>query len=730
MIFRRHAAARIGGAIMNRFLNSQNAKLLRSMRRVWVFAGAGAALAGLSVVIIGTTHFGIAVFAVIVGIVFPVVGMLCAKAVNLAEDERTLAEEQKSDDRFRQAVQSAPNAIVMINARGEILLVNAQTERLFGYTGAELLGRPVELLVPERFRAAHPAQRLSFFQRPSARAMGAGRDLFGRRKDGAEIPIEIGLTPIESPEGNLVISAIVDITERKRAEHLFRQAVQSAPNAIVMINEQGEIVLVNPQTERMFGYASADLLGEPVELLVPDRFRAAHPMQRQSYFQRPSTRPMGAGRDLYGRRKDGSEIPIEIGLTPIESPEGILVLSAIVDITERKRAEQELRDAHETLERRVQERTMDLASLAVHLRSQAELLDLAPDAIMVRDMNGLIRFWNRGAEAMYGWSRADAEGKASHLLLCTEFPQPLKELEAIVAREGRWDGNLVHYRRDGTRIDVATRWALKAGVDGGPTSILEINTDITKRKTAEEQAATFSKELQQTNAELEAANKELEAFSYSISHDLRAPLRAIDGFSKILLQQHSGELHPEAVEYLHDVRRNTQRMGELVDDLLAFARLSRQPVRREEFSTKVLVDDCLRELQEQKSARCEFQIGDLPPSYADRSLLKQVWMNLLGNAMKYSGKQESSIVEIGVVPSVTPVTFFVRDNGVGFDMRYAHKLFGVFQRLHRAEDYDGTGVGLAIVQRIVLRHGGRVWSDAKPNEGATFFFTLEGKDSP
>ncbi|MBN9522084.1 two-component sensor histidine kinase [bacterium] len=235
--------------------------------------------------------------------------------------------------------------------------------------------------------------------------------------------------------------------------------------------------------------------------------------------------------------------------------------------------------------------------------------------------------------------------------------------------------------------------------------------------------------LREANAQLAAANQELEAFSYSVSHDLRAPLRSIDGFSRILLEDFAGSLPDEAKEYLQDVRASARHMGQLVDDLLAFARLSRQPIRAQQVRTGEVVRQCLEELRAEREGRqVELVVADLPPCTGDAALLKQVWVNLLANALKYSRKAAAARVEVGfsTAGEAGEVTYFVRDNGVGFDMRYAHKLFGVFQRLHRAEEFEGTGVGLAIVQRVVHRHGGRVWADARPGEGATFFFTLRG----
>ncbi len=239
-------------------------------------------------------------------------------------------------------------------------------------------------------------------------------------------------------------------------------------------------------------------------------------------------------------------------------------------------------------------------------------------------------------------------------------------------------------------------------------------------------------ELQETNAQLGAANKELESFSYSVSHDLRAPLRAIDGFSRILMEDHAPFLPEEVKYYLNLVRHNTDQMHQLVNDLLDFSRLSRQPLTKQTVDQAEMVALCLTEMhKETEGRRLEVVVGDMPFSQADPNLLKQVWTNLLSNALKYTGKCEIGRIKIGVRTEPRPsgfgteTVYFVQDNGAGFDMKYVHKLFGVFQRLHRAADYDGTGVGLAIAQRIINRHGGRIWGEAQLNQGATFSFTLE-----
>lgn len=252
--------------------------------------------------------------------------------------------------------------------------------------------------------------------------------------------------------------------------------------------------------------------------------------------------------------------------------------------------------------------------------------------------------------------------------------------------------------------------------------------DCTRQKIAERQIKQLNHELQQNLTELGATNKELESFSYSVSHDLRAPLRALDGYSEILENNHQDKLDTEAKRLLTVIRRNAHRMGRLIDDLLEFSKLGRKELQKLEINTQKLVDDVVRDLNDTVKHQASINVHPLPPAYADYSLLTQVWINLISNAIKYSSKKETPRIEIGTTERDGATCFFVKDNGTGFNMDYAHKLFGVFQRLHKSSDFEGTGVGLAIVERILTRHNGRIWAEGKVGEGATFYFTLPVKE--
>ncbi len=374
-------------------------------------------------------------------------------------------------------------------------------------------------------------------------------------------------------------AAMRDMGLQTRAEAKFRGLLESAPDAMLVVDNNGNIQLINSQTERMFNYPRKDLIGQSVELLVPKRLRKRHLKHREGYYVEHPARPMGIGLELFGVRKDGSEFPVEISLSPLESEEGLLVSAAIRDVTQRKENEEQIRRLNEDLKQRA--------------------------------------------------------------------------------------------------------------------------------------------------ARLEAANKELESFSYSVSHDLRAPLRSIDGFSQALLEDYGEILPAEGREHLTRVRTAAQRMAVLIDDLLNLSRITRAPLQSKFVNLSAIAMEITRDLQEAYPDR-QIEVSITPDLMVDGDphLLHIALQNLLSNAWKFTSKQKKAIVEFGQQARTKERTFYVRDNGVGFDMAYVDKLFGVFQRLHSMSEFPGTGVGLATVQRIINIHGGRIWAQSAEGKGATFYFTL------
>src|SRR6266700_475772 len=306
---------------------------------------------------------------------------------------KRLREERAVEGRFRGLLEAAPDAMVIVAADGRIALINSQTEKVFGYTREELVGQPIEVLIPDRFRSLHPGKRGSYFSDPRTRPMGAGLELFGRRKDGSEFPAEISLAPMESEGGRLVTAAIRNISDRRKLESKFRGFLEAAPDAVVIVNQAGNIVLINSQTEKLFGYARTELVGRSVDILVPERFRGRHPAHREGYFKDPRTRSMGSTLDLYGLRKDGTEFPVEISLSPLETEEGVLISSAIRDITERKKADDKFRG----------------------------LLESAPDAMVIVNGNGRIMLVNSQTEKLFEYKRSELIGEPVELLVPERF---------------------------------------------------------------------------------------------------------------------------------------------------------------------------------------------------------------------------------------------------------------------------------------------------------------------
>lgn len=480
------------------------------------------------------------------------------------------------------------------------------------------------------------------------------------------------------------------------------EILEFIPDAIVIVNSDGRIILVNSQTEKVFGYSRDELIGKPVEILVPERLRDLHVGHRQDYYSKPCPRPMGRCSDIVCLRKDGSEFPADISLSPIETEEGFLVISDIRDITERKRNEKALEDSE---------------------KKYRDLADNAIVGIYQSTLKGDILYVNDALARMYGFESPD-DMISGGALLRYKNPKDRGNLMENLKKDGKvTDLELEMLTAKGE----TKNFLVSATLNGEVLSGMVI--DITGRKRAEEEIKKLNEDLERrvierTN-ELAATNKELEAFSYSVSHDLRSPLRSIDGFSQALLEDYMDKLNDQGKDFLVRIRAATKRMTQLIDDMLNLSRVTRSEIHREKVDLSALVNAIASDLRKiQPERKVEFVIAPGLVTHGDARLLRIALENLLGNSWKFTGRRPEAKIEFGAVEQQGRPAYFVRDNGAGFDMAYAGKLFGAFQRLHNMTEFPGTGIGLATVQRIIHRHGGDVWAEGKVEQGATLYFTL------
>jgi len=481
----------------------------------------------------------------------------------------------------------------------------------------------------------------------------------------------------------------VETTAQRREGHAhgFRAALEASPACLLMVDRDGVIRIANASVRETFGYAPEELVGQPIEILVPEPARSHHSELRDAYFRAPDERCLGKARALSGVRKDGSLVPLELRLQPIETEDGLGAMASVFEISKRRQLESE-RD-------RIFELTQDL--IAVN----------GPDGVLERVNPAVVETLGFREEELVGHPFVD-------------FIHPDDRAASLERLQDRLDGRggapaeVRCLCRDGSYRDFL--WSTTFDVER--KRIYAVGHDITDRKREEEV-------LRQATLSVQAMNKELEAFSYSISHDLRAPLRAIDGFSLALLEDCGDALDARGREHLSRVRRAAQRMSALIEDLLKLSRISRREPKEERVDLSAIVEDTIRELRESEPARhVDVRIARDVVARGDAGLLAVALQNLVENAWKYTSKREDAEIEFGRAFVDGDPAYFVRDNGVGFDMARADRLFGAFQRLHDARDFQGTGIGLATVQRVVNLHGGRLWADAAVDEGAQFTFTL------
>jgi PAS domain S-box-containing protein len=770
-------------------------------------------------------------------------------AASFVESGRALAE---SERRWVTTLASIGDAVMAADSSGRVTFLNPMAAVLTGWQPEDALGQPIQNvfhIVNEQTRA--PVEDIVNRVLKGGLAFGPANHTALLAKDGREILIADSVAPIFEEDGAIVGAVLVfhDITESKQAEETrarLAAIIESSGDAIISKDLDGIILSWNQSAERIFGYSAEEIVGQPITLIIPpdrhaeetellERLRHGHHID---HFE------------TVRLRKGGGHVDVSVTTSPVCDAAGaVFGISTIArDITARKQME-------------------------AALRRQASLIDLTPDVFTTRHLDGTFTYWNRGAEALYGWSKDEAVGQRSHSLFQTRFPQDLKEIDEQLRRTGSWSGELIHRTKDGRTIVVQSRWLAQFDAHGEVAEVLESNADITARKQAEQQLRELNQKLNQKledrvhqrTAELEAAlvdrlqseqrfitlanfvpqfvwmctpdglnvyfnqrwveytgltleesygkgwntpfhpddkqtawdawnratqtgenyhvesrlraadgsyrwflmlgealrdaegsivqwfgtctdiadlkqaedalresqrgledvNKELQSFSYSVSHDLRGPLRTMDGFSQALLEDHSQHLDEKGRHYVTRIRTAAQRMGRLIDDLLQLSRLTRVEMRVKPVDLSAIALAVIGELRDSEPGRnVEVQIEPGLETRGDPGLLQVALQNLLSNAWKFTSRREHAVIEFGRVNGQPDSAFFVRDNGAGFDMQYADHLFSPFQRLHADEEFKGTGIGLATVQRIIRRHSGRIWAEAAEEQGATFYFQL------
>jgi PAS domain S-box-containing protein len=542
----------------------------------------------------------------------------------------------------------------------------------------------------------------------------------------------------------LLLSAQI-AAERQKAlataqenEQRFLATFEQAAVGIALVGLKGEWLKLNRKYCEILGYTPDELMG----MTFQDITHTDDLQVDERLYQKLLDGEIGHyTMEKRYLRKDGLIVWVNLTVSMVldEQNSSLYAIAVAEDIMDRKQAQDELQLLTQELEQRVCERTLQLETVNAALKTNEErfrlLVETVKDyAIFMLDPNGLILTWNKGAERIEGYQAEEIIGQPFTRFYPEEAVRadyPAYELKT--AREqGRFEDEGWRVRKDGSLFFANVIITALYDNHGTLIGFAKITRDLTRQKQAEEtlrtserQARELSETLQQQSTQLQAVNKELEAFSYSVSHDLRAPLRGIDGFSQVLLEQYADKIDEQGQHYLHRVRQGSQQMGKLIDDMLQLSRLTRGDMAFESINLTTLVKNIVKELQRQEPDRqVEFVIEDRVMVQGDKNLLQAAMQNLLENAWKYTSKHPKARIEFGVMEQQGNPTYFVKDDGAGFDMKYADKLFGAFQRLHGVTEFPGTGVGLATVARIIHRHGGDIWVDAEIEKGACFYFTL------
>src|SRR6202521_3061224 len=630
--------------------------------------------------------------------VLPEVSAKSAKAPDLAEEAL-----RECEEKYRMLLDEVQDyAIFMLDPQGMIVSWNAGAERIKGYRGEQIIGRNFSCFFPpEDIKRSRPEEILRM-------AAARGRHEYQGmrvRKDGSRFLASVIFTALRDPAGNLrgLSEFSHDLSEGKESGEKYRGLLEAAPDAMVVVNQGGEIVLLNFQAEKQFGYHRGELVGQKVKNIIPEGFAERLLADGTRTAAEALAQQIGTGIELTGRRKDGSEFPIEIMLSPLGSAEGILVTAAIRDIGVRKAAEKHL------------------AQMESRYRG---LLEAAPDAMVVVNQGGEIVLLNLQAEKRFGYRRDELLGQKMKNIIPEGFAErliadALRSAEDALAQQIGSGIELTGRRKDGSEFPIEIMLSPLESAEG--ILVTAAIRDIATRKRAEA-------DLLQKVEELNRSNEELGQFAYIASHDLQEPLRMVASYTQLLSRRYKGKLDADADEFIAFAVDGASRMQRLIQDLLAYSRVGTKGKELLNTSSEDALRHALSNLRGAVEESGALVTHDpLPEVLADEMQLIQLFQNLVGNAIKYQNGGTPKI-HIGALNGGKQYKFSVRDNGLGIDPQYFERIFGMFQRLHKREEFAGTGIGLAICKKIVERHGGSISVESQPGRGSTFRFALAESD--
>ena len=615
---------------------------------------------------------------------------------------------RESERHFRAMYELAPLAYQSLNAAGGILDVNAAWLELFLRRKEEVIGRFIGDFLTEASQAVLD-ERFASFKRDNHTE---GNVFEIVRGDGTLRLVTVNGRVARGDDGAFLCThcILTDITERLEQERQLRLAAsvfEHANEAIAITDANANIVTVSPRFTEITGYAPEEVIGRNPRILQSGRQDAT--FYRAMWSALTSDQGHWSGQ-IWNRRKDGSHYPEWLSVSAVRNDAGVTTnyVAIFTDLSERVAAEQAIRASEQRY------RTM---------------FESAPEGVWIIGADARTLEVNQHLCDLLGYAREDLLGKEPTDFTDVENTRIFEEQKNRRETTHRRNYEIALRHRDGRNIPVQFSATNLCNDDGTLMAVLAFVSDITERKMHESERQRLQEELEQRVIErtraLQAANRELEAFSYSVSHDLRTPLRAINGFSHALTEEYGHLLDENGMNYLARVRAGSEKMGELIDNLIELSQLSRREMDIAPVDLSAIAHEVVAELRDgEPSRQVEWSIAPALQANGDAVLLRVVLMNLLGNAWKYTARQDATHIEFGLTENQGRRTFFVRDNGAGFDMAHVGKLFGAFQRLHSPTEYSGNGIGLATVARIIHRHGGEVWAEGKPGEGATFYFTL------